>query len=89
MKIEFDPAKDAANREKHGLSLEAAVDIDLLNAAIIQDSRRDYGEKRFRAYGQIGGRLHVLWFTWRGTTVRAIGLRKANERERKRYDRPS
>jgi uncharacterized DUF497 family protein len=85
VQIEFDPAKDQLNLEKHGISLAAAVDIDLESAAVIEDRRRDYGEARFLAYAPIAGRLHVLWFTMRGTTVRAIGLRRANRRERKKY----
>jgi uncharacterized DUF497 family protein len=54
---------------------------------IIPDLRRDYGEARYWAVGPIGGRLHVLAFTMRGQVLRAISLRKANERERRRYER--
>lgn len=86
MKIEFDPDKDAINRAKHGMSLEAAAGMNLLQAAVVEDTRFDYGERRFLAYGRIEGRLHVLWFTRRGATIRVIGVRKANGRERKRYD---
>ena len=85
MKIEFDPAKDRINREKHGISLAVAVEIDLDSAIVIEDRRVDYGETRFLAYALLAGRLHVLWFTMRGTAVRAIGLRRANRRERKKY----
>lgn len=85
MRIEFDPAKDRANRNKHGISLAAAADIDLERATVIEDRRFDYGEARFVAYAPIAGRLHALWFTMRGETVRAIGLRRANRRERRRY----
>lgn len=86
MKLEFDGDKDRANLRKHGISLQAAAEIDLLAAQIIPDDRRDYGEARFRAYGWVGDRLHMLAFTMRGDVVRAISLRKANERERKRYE---
>ena len=34
-------------------------------------------------------RLHVLAFTMRGNTLRAISLRKANPRERRRYEQRS
>ena len=89
MEIEFDPAKDRANLAKHGISLGAAAEVDLDSAIIIEDRRVDYGESRFLAYAPIAGRLHVLWFTMRGTVVRAIGLRRANRRERKRYGQSS
>lgn len=87
MEIEFDPVKDQINLKKHGVSLSAAADIDLDGAIVIKDRRFDYGETRFVAHAPIGGRLHVLWFTMRGTMIRAIGLRRANRRERQRYGR--
>jgi uncharacterized DUF497 family protein len=86
VKIEFDPVKDQINLRKHGVSLVAAAEMNLDRAVVIEDRRFDYGETRFVAYGPIGGRLHVLWFTTRGAAVRAIGLRRANRRERKRYE---
>jgi uncharacterized DUF497 family protein len=86
MKIEFDPDKDALNREKHGMSLEVAAEMDLLQSHIAEDPRDYEGEVRFIAYGRIGERLHAMWFTRRGPIVRVIGIRKANPRERKRYD---
>lgn len=86
MKVEFDSGKDRANRRKHGISLAAAAEMDFLVAQIIPDDRRDYGEDRLWAVAPIGGRLHVLTFTMRGEVVRAISLRKANDRERRRYE---
>jgi uncharacterized DUF497 family protein len=86
MAIEFDPAKDEANRSKHGISLAAAADMDLGEAMVIEDRRFDYGEDRFLAYGPINGRLHVLYYTMRGDLIRPIGLRKANKRERRRFE---
>jgi uncharacterized protein len=85
MQIEFDSEKDRTNWQKHGLSLAAAAEMDLLAARVVLDDRHDYGEARFRAYGWIGGRLHILAFTMRGGTLRAISLRKANPTEVKRY----
>lgn len=87
VKIEFDPDKDEINRAKHGVSLEIAADMDLAAALIKPDTRYPYGEARFQAIGPIYGRLHLLAFTIRGDTVRAISLRKANDRERKRYEK--
>jgi uncharacterized protein len=87
MRIEFDGAKDLANREKHGLSLAVAAEMDFAAARIIPDLRRDYGEARYWAVGPIGGRLHVLASTMRGQVLRAISLRRANQRERKRHER--
>jgi uncharacterized DUF497 family protein len=41
VKIEFDPAKDWINREKHGISLAVAAEIDLDSAIVIEDRRID------------------------------------------------
>jgi len=86
MEIEFDPLKDEANRKKHGISLAAAADMDLSQAKVIEDRRFDYGEARFLAYAPINGRLHVLYYTVRRQLIRPIGLRKANRRERTRFE---
>ena len=53
MDIEFDPAKDAANIAKHGVSLAAAAEFDI--RAVVRDERRDYDEDRFNALGRILG----------------------------------
>jgi uncharacterized DUF497 family protein len=86
MQIGFDPAKDEINRAKHGVSLGLAADMDLSAALIEPDRRLAYQEDRYQAIGPIGGRLHLLAFTMRGKILRAISLRKANDRERKRYE---
>ena len=85
MTVSFDPAKDANNRAKHGLSLARADEVDLRAAVVRPDDRRDYGEPRWRAYGMIDGRLHMLAFTVREGVLRAISLRRANAKETRRY----
>jgi len=87
MNIEFDTAKDAANRMEHGISLIVASEFDFSTALQIEDNRKDYGEVRTIALGYIGNRLHVLVYTMRGNILRPISLRKANQRERKRYEK--
>ena len=86
VETEFDPAKDALNRAKHGVSLDDAARMDFATAVVVPDRRREYGEARFQAYGSIDGMLHVLAFTMRGDAVRAISLRPANAKEVRRYD---
>lgn len=86
MQIEFDPAKDEANREKHGLSLALAELFDLEAALLAVDERHDYNEEQFVALGPLGDRLHVMVFTVRDESIRVISLRKANRREVKKYD---
>lgn len=81
----FDPAKDDANRLKHGLSLAKAEAIDFDKAFVVADTRRDYGEVRVQVYGMIEGRLHVLVMSPRPGGDRVISLRRANKREVRRY----
>jgi len=85
VKITYDPAKDAANLKSRGLSFDQAVELDWTSAVIVEDTRNDYGERRFRVFGYIGERLYALVFTPRGNAVHVISFRKANGREMKRY----
>ena len=83
IEIEFDPVKNQSNLEKHGVSLADAADFEWRTAQIAEDMRFVYAEKRFRATGWLGERLHVLIFCKRGEATRVISFRAANEREAK------
>lgn len=85
MEIEFDPAKDAINRAKHGLSLADFAGFDA-DPMVKVDGRMDYGETRYRAFGRIAGTGHCLVFTLRGEVMRIIGFRRAHEKEMRRYE---
>ncbi|MDQ0314835.1 BrnT family toxin [Amorphus orientalis] len=84
--IDFDDAKEAENIAKHGVSFNELADFAFETAMVEVDDRHDYGERREVALGFIGHRLHVLVFTMRDETLRAISLRKANRREMRTYD---
>jgi hypothetical protein len=84
-RVLFDPAKDVANREKHGVSLNLAGRIIEAATATFLDRRFDYGEDRFVSFGYVEGRLHVAVWTERDGAVRAISVRKANQKEQERY----
>jgi len=85
VQIQFDPAKDAINRTKHGLSLGDAVLVNWDEALVWTDDRIDYGEVRRCALGYIGTRLYFAAFVDRGQVRRVISFRKANKREFKDY----
>jgi uncharacterized DUF497 family protein len=87
MNITFDPAKDASNLAKHGVSLALAerLEWDLLLAG--EDLRRAYGEVRWIGFAPIVERVYCVVFTERGGQRRVISLRKANSREVQRYAR--
>ena len=77
--IEFDPDKDAANLAKHGYSLSDAGRFEL--EMVFDDDRRDYGERRRRAFGFIDGEPVVLIYAVRADHIRAISLRRAHAKE--------
>lgn len=81
MEIEFDPAKDASNVQKHEISLARAADLDVI--AMVEDDRFD--EPRFRLYGLIDGLYYCAAVTHRRNKVRVINLRRARQKEIDRY----
>lgn len=86
MTIEFDPAKNRKNLEKHGISLEEVEAFDWEAANVYPASFDRYGEVRHVGYGLLRGRLYVVVFTFRSENMKIISLRKANRRERKKYE---
>ena len=87
MSIIFDAAKNEKNIALRGLSFERVAEMDLLQALTLVDDRRDYGETRYRAFGQLDGCLHVVGYALRANDIRVVSLRRANKREVKRYGR--
>ena len=85
MRIDFDPAKDVSNLEKHGLSLALAVELDWDAALVWIDERQAYGEVRMIALAPKTSILYYLAFVDRGALRRVISLRRANRREVKHY----
>ncbi len=85
MPIEFDPAKRLATLQERGLDMADAEEVFAGPSLTIEDSRRDYGEKRMITIGLLFGRMVVLVWTPRGRNWRVISMRKANAREKKLY----
>jgi uncharacterized DUF497 family protein len=51
-----------------------------------KDTRWDYGEDRYQLLGIIDGRVFFVVYTVRGTVLRIISARKANQREVNDYE---
>jgi uncharacterized DUF497 family protein len=83
--IEFDPDKDARNIAVHGISLAAAETLLAGFTVEWTDERRDYGEARIIAIGEISGRAFLCVYTRR--SVSAVSLRPAKKRERDVYQK--
>jgi hypothetical protein len=83
--FEFDPAKEAGNLAKHGLSLATAADLDWDAALVWLDERVDYGEPRQVALARKADVVFSVAFVDRGEIRRVISLRRANKREIRHY----
>ncbi len=84
----WDPAKDALNRRKHGLSLADGIPgLEDPDRAVSIDDRFDYGEIRLVTAGRSGSRVLIvvsteLNITTEGEeTTRIISARKAKWHE--------
>ena len=85
MKIEYDPAKKAANLARHGLDFDDAPAV--LSGFTFEVSKigPDGGEARTVSIGHLAGRMVMVVWTWRGPSRRIISMRTCNEKERFRY----
>ena len=82
----FDPAKDAANREKHKLALAFGDSIFKDDGHLIVPSIREIdGEERFKVVGMVGEKLFTDVFVWRGDLPRFISVRRSNKGEERAY----
>ena len=85
--MDKDPDKEDRNLAERGLSMDLAEYLDWATALIWEDTRKDYGERRYCVLGFIEDRLHSVVFTPREGKPRVISLRKANKREVKIYEK--
>ena len=82
--FEFDPAKSAANLEKHGIDFTDAQalwsDPDRLEV-----SARSLDEPRTQIIGQIGDVVWSAFITMRTDRIRIISVRRARDEEKAAY----
>ena len=84
-RFEWDDAKNAANRRKHGISFEEAATIFAGPVLSSADAHDD--EARERSYGLLGGVVVVcVIHTDRNGTTRIISARKATKYDGKLFD---
>lgn len=86
MEFEWDEAKRRSNLAKHGVDFTDAAQVLADARLILEDTRRDYGEQRGLAFGEMNGLLFVVAFTLRDGAFRIISARRANSRERRFYE---
>lgn len=87
MGISYDPEKRAKTLAERGLDFDDAVQVFAGSVFDLEDDQKDYGEPRWITIGLLKERMVVLVWTPREDTRHIISMRKANEREKKRYQR--
>ena len=82
---EWDEEKNARNFAERGLKFEYAQSVFEGPTLTFEDTRFDYGERRFITFGLLESRMVVITHTRRGENTRIISMRKGNKREQKTY----
>ncbi len=85
MLITCDPAKRAKTLEDRGLDFMDAAHVFAGKYVTADDTRKDYGELRRITIGYLAGRMVVVGWVQRGEARHVFTMRKANEREVKKY----
>ena len=84
MRLTFDRAKREKTLAERGLDFEDALSVFEGTTVEIEDTRKDYGERRIICYGLLEGRMVVVGYTPRGAVRHVFSMRKANDREQTR-----
>jgi uncharacterized DUF497 family protein len=82
MEFEWDEAKSEWTRRARGIDFATAARIFEMRVQTTLDDRRDYGEERIIAIGQVGGMVLVVVYTDRDGVRRIVSARLANRKER-------
>lgn len=85
MVITFDPAKRDKTLTERGLDFADAGQVFAGPTYTLPDDRFDYPEPRFVTVGQLKERMVVIVWTPTQDGRRIISMRKANDREQKRF----
>jgi hypothetical protein len=83
--FEYDPAKSASNKEKHGIDFEQAA--KLWDAKTVSVTLRVADEPRTLVIGRIGEKHWTAIVTQRGEKLRIISVRRARKKEEQVYEK--
>lgn len=73
-RFEWDPSKDRENQEKHGVAFAVAqLAFADPKRVIAQDLTHSSSEKRCYCFGQVGGGVLTVRFTYREGVIRIFG----------------
>jgi uncharacterized DUF497 family protein len=83
--IEWDEGKRLENIRRRKVDFRVAAGIFEGRTASAEDTRRTYGEKRYRAIGEVQGRNYVVAYTFRGNVLHIITAWEVGPSGKKRY----
>jgi len=83
VEFDWDPGKHERTRRERGFGFDYVVNIFAGRTIEAVDRRRDYGEERIRAIGEIGGRVYVVIYTDRAGVRWIISAWKASGKDLK------
>lgn len=87
MNFTCNPAKNETNIRERGLPLLVARVMFNPAMRVREDTRKVYLERRFIGYNTVAGRLMVVVFcTPADNHVHIISFRKANDREKRKFE---
>jgi hypothetical protein len=73
-RFEWDPTKDQENQEKHGVAFAMAqLAFADPRRVIAEDLSHSSAEKRYYCFGEVGGGILTVRFTYRSEVVRIYG----------------
>jgi uncharacterized DUF497 family protein len=85
VQFSWDPEKSAWTRGERGFGFDYTVRIFAGPTIEAIDGRRDYGEERIRAIGEIDGRTYVVIYTYRSGVRWIISAWKASGKDRRAW----
>jgi uncharacterized protein len=73
-RFEWDPGKDHGNRRKHGIAFAVAqLAFADVRRVIAEDLSHGTTEKRYYCFGEVGGGILTVRFTYRAEVIRIFG----------------
>ncbi len=85
--FEWDDNKNESNKKKHGIDFNDVKEVFKdKDKKIEADSRKDYGEERWKLIGKLLEYIIAIIYTVRGTVTRIISARPASRKEKAEYN---
>jgi uncharacterized DUF497 family protein len=85
VEFEFDPVKNASNRQKHGVDFIEAQEL-WQDPMRIEVPARTIGEPRWLVVARMGGKHWAAVVTYREDKIRIISVRRARDEEIEIYE---